>query len=205
MKSVTWSLLLVISVSGCIIRKNDLSNKEMFNLWNHKTLNSIKSQISSTEDETIKKRLKDNLNAAKIFLYDKAGRGDSKVSIPIRAKFLEKISSSSTGDKRFYVLEHIEKGEKIEIRNILIVDAGNNSQVTLFEYFGDEWHKTKDTTVAKIDIHSEILKKKSSIAGIGTSILYVIVSEFNDKKIDSRYYLGDMISKQQVFFDLLYL
>lgn len=205
MKSVAFSLLLVISLSSCVIKKNDLSNHEIFNLWNYKTLNSIKSQISSTDDETIKKRLKDDLNAAKIFLYDKTGGGDSKFGMPIRSKFLEKISSSRTGDSKFYVLEHIEKGEKIEIRNMLIVNFGNSAHVTLFQYFGEEWHKLKDTTVKKVDLHSEIVKDSYPTRIMGTSILHVIVSEFNDNKIYSRYYAGDMINDQQVFFDLLYL
>lgn len=205
MKSLALSLLLGISLSSCVIKKNDLSNHEIFNLWNYKTLNSIKSQISSTEDKIIKKRLKNHLDAAKIFLYEKAGGSDSKVGMSIRAKFLEKISSSKTGDSRFYVLEHIEKGEKIEIRNMLIVNAGNSSHVTLFQYFGEEWHKLKDTTVKKVDLHSEIVKDSYSTRIIGTSILRVIVSEFNDNKIYSRYYAGDMINDQQAFFDLLYL
>lgn len=205
MKNIAWNLILFVSISGCILVNNNPLNKNLLELWNYKTLSSINSQISSAEDETLKKRLQNNFTATKHFLYDNIGVGNGKENKSIRMKFLEKISSLNMENKRFYILEYVDGGEKAVIRNILILNATNSSRITSFEYFGDEWHRLKDTTVTKIDLHSEIIKKESFIGGNGTSILYVIASEFNSNKIDSRYYLGDMLSKQEVFFDLLYL
>lgn len=198
MKYLACILNVCIIISSCTVRKDNKQSN--IALWNKNTLTSIKEQISSANDNALRKELKNHLYAANMFLYDRTGGKDDR---PMRAKFLETIFSSDKELKDFFVLEFVQKGERYEIKNMLIKNAENTSQVTFYEYFGNEWHNVGDTILNKIDLHLEIVRPINEKEGPALGVKDVVLSEFEGSNITSHLYPNSMVSRHNLFFGLL--
>lgn len=188
---------------GCTTKRKYYLSDDMLKIWNKKTMNSLDKELSSRKDSYPADRLQNQLEQTKAFLFNNTTGDFGEEEKTIRAKFLDEISKNKL--RNFFVLEVVKNGEKIDIENLLILNMGNETLITSYQYFGNKWNKLKDTTINKIDLHVELMKKSPLNYRKDNGILHVILSKFSDTNITSRFYLGDMISKHDVFFELLNL
>lgn len=200
MKYLVWILFIGLITTGCLVRKKHIPSNYDPTLWNNKTLTSIKEQLSSTKDKALKKELKNHLNGARIFLYDK---GEGKDGKSLRAKFLETIFSDNVKPRDFFVLEYVQKGERYELKNILVTNFGDTSKVTFYEYFGDRWHIVGETVLNKIDLHREVAGPIQIRENRDLGVTDVVLSEFAGSNITSHLYPNSMIGSHNLFFGVL--
>lgn len=181
---------------GCTVKRNLSSN--VLETWNQKTLNSIREQLSKANDKYLKTTFRNHFKSAKLLLNASSAEGQT-----LRSQFLETIFSRDTTLKRFFVLEFIERGEQYQIKNILIVNTENSSRIIPYQFYGGRWHMVGDTSIKKIDLHDEMSKSLQK-SNIDRGLTHVILSEFYDGNITSRFYDDTYINEKNTFFGLLF-
>lgn len=203
MKYVLCILALFTIVTSCAVKNKHRPTNDILAVWNQKTLNSISEQLSTTNDEALKKKLQNHLYAAKMSLYDSITQDNGKEEKSFRAKFLDTIFSSNTTPNDFFVLEFVERGEKYKIKNVLVENVQNTSKAIFYEYLDNKWQIVGDTTLKKIDLHNEVFRPFQVKDRIDLGLRHVILSEFNKADVVSYYYADGMVDKHNIFFDLL--
>lgn len=158
-------------------------NKHIDNIfiaWNIATSNSIRSLITSTDNEREKALYKNRFEALKNYLEINDFEAVNNNSL--RYKLL-KESMKNWNDK-FYIIEANELGEQVSIISyILFPNENNTSKIFRYEYKNDEWVKTHEYTK---NFPFEYNKIKYTIDfGKGKNRNDVIVTLINKKKIIS--------------------
>ena len=196
MRIYTFVLIICTIMIGCTVKRNLPSSIQ--EIWNQKTFNSIREQLSKANDKYLKTTFRNHFKSAKLLLNDSSAEGQT-----LRTQFLETIFSRDTTLKRFFVLEFIERGEQYQIKNILIVNTENSSRIIPYQFYEGRWNMVGDTSIKKIDLHDEMTKPPQKNK-IGRGLKHVILSEFYDGNISSRFYDNSGINEKNAFFGLLF-
>lgn len=185
---------------SCSTTKNSYLSKGFVKKWNQLTLKSIKEQRSSVNDTTFK----NELYSTKMFLTTPMLATDGRTETSLRMKFLETISSGLTYQPQsFFVVEFVERGERIRIKNLHVVNNQDLSKITYYEYLGDSWHVVSDTTIKKIDLHKELVSSAQPKGRINLGLEFLILTEFNSGNITSRYYRRYTVDESNALYHLL--
>ena len=123
---------------------------------------------------------------------------------PSRYKFLQVICADKKIGKNIFIIEREIEGEVLQLRNYLIQNDVGISHVTVYSYFKNDWTKVRDTTISKIDLHSELINATNVIDKLsGKNESDVILSEFDSMNIESHYYIPLSIEKNDAISKIL--
>jgi hypothetical protein len=185
-----------------------MSFERTFKIWNEKTIRSIKDQLLKTNYSQIKSILQNHLDVLQTTLYSLTGneKGIIDKDKPSRYKFLQAICTNGQIGKNVFIVESESEGEVVQLINYVIENNMNTSHVIVFNYFKSNWIKVRDTTISKVDLHSELQDNSyelNRLKGINESA--VILSEFNSSNILSHYFIPFSIEKANIIRKILEL
>lgn len=146
----------------------------------------------------------DVVGVLKLSLYSQTAneKGVVEKGKPSRYKFLQTIFANHQIEKHFYVVETITEGEVVQIRNYIVKNNINGSQVICYSYYNNSWLKVSDTTIAKVDLHYELMNiNKDNLLGNNQS--GVILSEFNALNIICHYYIPSSIKSDNAILKII--
>ena len=180
-------IMLIISLFFCANNKtrqdfiSKRSIEKTFEIWNQKTISSIRNQLSKTSDQQIRSILQNHLDVNKLSLYSLTDNEQGLVDKgkPSRIKFLQAIAVNKKIGNNFFIIESIKEGEVIQYINYLIENDTNTSHVIVYHYLRNNWRKVRDTMISKANLHSKLNVNSgiSKLSGINESS--VILSEFD--------------------------
>jgi len=181
MRNLIYCIVLFCSCgkyTNTTIHNKDIDN--LFIAWNIASSNSIRSLITSTDNEREKALYKNRYEAFKNYLEINDFKTVNNNSL--RYKLLKE--SMKTWNDKFYIIEANELGEQVSIISYILFPYENNtSKIFKYEYKNDGWIKTDEYTKS---VPFEYNKIKDTIDfGKGKNRNDVIVTLINKKKIIS--------------------